>query len=86
MLLSDGNAVDWVKSFKFLSLHINDELKWSIQTDTVVKNKPQFLFNLRRLKIFGLSPKALKLFQMHNKEHPAGLYHRLVRQLLRSQP
>jgi hypothetical protein len=27
-----------------------------------------------------------KLLQMHNREHPAGLYHRLVWQLLRPQP
>ena len=27
-----------------------------------------------------------KLLQMHNREHPGGLYHRLVRQLLRPQP
>ena len=27
-----------------------------------------------------------KLLQMHNREHPVGLYHRLVRQLLRPQP
>ena len=27
-----------------------------------------------------------KLLQMHNREHPVGLYHRLVRQLHRPQP
>ena len=27
-----------------------------------------------------------KLLQMHNREHPGGLYHRLVRQLLHPQP
>ena len=27
-----------------------------------------------------------KLLQMHNREHPVELYHRLVRQLLRPQP
>ena len=47
---------------------------------------PQRLFNLRRLKNFGMSPKTLKLVQMHNWEHPVGLYHRLVRQLQRPQP
>jgi hypothetical protein len=62
------------------------ELKWSTHTDGVVKKAQQSLFNLRRLKKFGLSPKTRKLLQMHNREHPVELYHRLVRQLLRPQP
>ena len=44
---------------KFLSLHITDKLKWSSHTDSVVKKAQQRLFNLRRLKKFGLSPKTL---------------------------
>ena len=77
----DGTVVERVESFKFLSVHITDKLKWSTHTDNVVKKAQQRLFNLRRLEKFGLSPKARKLLQMHNRE-----YHRLVRQLLRPQP
>ena len=51
-----------VESFKFLGVHITDKLKWSIHTDSVVKKAQQRLFNLRRLKTFGLSPKTLKTF------------------------
>ena len=50
-----------------------------------MKKAQQRLFNLRRLKKFGLSPKAHKLLQMHNREHPVGLYLRLVRQLRSAQ-
>ena len=82
----DGTVVERVVSFKFLGVHITDKLNWSTHTDSVVKKAQQRLFNLRRLKKFGLSPKALKLLQMHNREHPGGLYHSLVRQLLRPQP
>jgi hypothetical protein len=39
-----------VKSFKFLGVHITDNLKWSTHTDSVVKKVQQSLFNLRRLK------------------------------------
>ena len=39
-----------VESFKFLGVHITDKLKWSTQTDSVVKKAQQRLFNLRRLK------------------------------------
>ena len=39
-----------------------EKLKWSPHTDSVVKKAQQCLFNLRRLKIFGLSPKSLTNF------------------------
>ena len=45
--------------FKFLSAYITDKMKWSTHTDSVVKKAQQRLFNLRRLKKFGLSPKTL---------------------------
>jgi hypothetical protein len=59
----DRTAVEKVESFKFLCVHITDKLKWSTHTDRVVKKAQQRLFNLRRLKKFGLS---FKLLQMHN--------------------
>jgi hypothetical protein len=82
----DGTVVEGVVSFKLLSVHITDRLKWSTHTDCIVKKAQRRLFNLRRRKKFGLSPKTLKLLQMHNQEHPVRLYHRLVQQLLRPQP
>ena len=54
--------VESVASFKFLGIHITDKLNWSTHTDSVVKKAQQRLFNLRRLKKFGLSPKALTNF------------------------
>jgi hypothetical protein len=58
----DGTALEKVESFKFLGIHITDKLKWSTHTDSVVKKAQQLLLNLRRLKKFGLSPKALTNF------------------------
>jgi hypothetical protein len=55
-----GTAVEKVESFKFLGVHITDKLKWSTHTDSVVKKAQQCLFNLRRLKKFGLSPKTYR--------------------------
>jgi hypothetical protein len=52
----DGAAVERVKSFTFLCLHITENLKWSIHTDSVGNKAQQRLFNLRRLKKFGLAP------------------------------
>ena len=51
-----------VKSFKFLCVHITDNLKWSTHTDSVVKKAHQHLFNIRRLNTFGLAPKTLTIF------------------------
>uniref|UniRef100_A0AAZ3R676 Alkylated DNA repair protein AlkB homologue 8 N-terminal domain-containing protein n=1 Tax=Oncorhynchus tshawytscha TaxID=74940 RepID=A0AAZ3R676_ONCTS len=58
----DGTVVERVVSFKFLGVHITDKLNWSTHTDSIVKKAQQRLFNLRRLKKFGLSPKALTNF------------------------
>ena len=43
-----------VKSFKFLAVHITDDLKWSLHTNSGVKKVQQLLFNLRRLKKFEI--------------------------------
>ena len=51
-----------LESFKFLCAHVTNKLKWSTHTDSVVKKAQQRLFNLRRLKKCGLSPKTLTTF------------------------
>jgi hypothetical protein len=65
--LSTSTGEQWRRwKVKFFGIHIKDKLKCSTHTDSVVKAAQQWLFNLRRLKKFGLSPKTLKLLQMHN--------------------
>ena len=51
-----------IEHFKFLGVHIMDQLKWSTHTDSVVNRAQQWLFNLRRLKKYGLSPITLTNF------------------------
>ena len=36
-ILIDGNVVEQVENFKFLSVHITNKLTWSKHTKTVVK-------------------------------------------------
>ena len=55
----EGTAVKKVESFKFLGVHITDQLKGFTHTNNVVKKAQQRLFNLRRLKKCGLAPKTL---------------------------
>ena len=56
----DRAVVEWVKSFKFLGVHITNELSWSKHTKTVVKMAQQNFFPLRRLKRFGIGPQIIK--------------------------
>ena len=58
----DGDAVEQVESFKFIGVHITNELSWSKHTKTVVKRARQCLFPHRRLKRFGIGPQILKKF------------------------
>ncbi|CDQ73925.1 unnamed protein product [Oncorhynchus mykiss] len=58
----DGAVVEQVKSFKFLGVHITNELSWSKHTKTVVKRVRQNLSPLRRLKRFGMGPQIFKRF------------------------
>ena len=49
-----------VESFKFLGVHITNELLWSKHTKTVVKRARQHLLSLWRLKRFGMGPQIFK--------------------------
>ncbi len=51
----DKTPVERVSSFKFLGVHITEDLTWSAHTDAV-------LFFLRRLRKFGTSPRILRSF------------------------
>ncbi len=52
--------VERVNSFKFLGVHITEDLTWSAHTDAVLKKAHQCLFFLRRLRKFGTSPSILR--------------------------
>ncbi len=58
----DKTPVERVNSFKFLGVHITEDLTWSAHTDAVLKKAHQRLFFLRRLRKFGMSPCILKSF------------------------
>ena len=58
----DGAVVEQVESFKFLRVHITNDLSWSKHNKTVLKRAQQNLFPLMRLKRFGMGPQILKKF------------------------
>ena len=58
----DGAAVEQVEEFKFLGVHLTDDLKWSKHTTHVVKKAQQRLHCLRQLKKFSVSSTILRSF------------------------
>ncbi len=60
----DKTPVERVNSFKFLCVHITEDLTWSTHTDAVLKKSHQRLFFLRRLRKFGMCPSILRSFQI----------------------
>ncbi len=58
----DKTPVERVSSFKFLGVHITEDLTWSAHTDAVLKKAHQRLFFLRQLRKFGTSPSIFRSF------------------------
>ncbi len=58
----DKTPVERVNSFKFLGVHITEDLTWSAHRDAVLKKAHQRLFFLRWLRTFGTSPSILRSF------------------------
>jgi hypothetical protein len=78
-------VMERVESLKFFGVHITNKLSWSKHTKTVVKRAwggkmpfpPQ-----ENEKFWHGSPDPQKVLQLHHREHPDLLHHRLVWQLL----
>ncbi len=75
----DKTRVERVNSFKFLCVHIIEDLTWSAghmvcwcvvhgHTDAVLKKAHQPLFFLRRVRKFGTSPSILRSFYTYTLE------------------
>ncbi|KAK3560141.1 hypothetical protein QTP86_034709, partial [Hemibagrus guttatus] len=54
--------VERVSSFKYLGVHISEDLTWTLNTTQLVKKAQQRLYFLRRLRKFGMSLKILDNF------------------------
>ncbi|TWW72645.1 hypothetical protein D4764_15G0000390 [Takifugu flavidus] len=57
-----GTDVDVVESYKYLGVHLNNNLDWSHNTDALVKTSNSRLFLLRRLRSFGVQGPLLRTF------------------------
>ncbi|KAK3544204.1 hypothetical protein QTP86_008344 [Hemibagrus guttatus] len=56
------SPVERVDSFRYLGVHITQDLSWSCHINTVVKKARQHLYHLRRLRDFRLPSKVLRKF------------------------
>ncbi|TWW68206.1 hypothetical protein D4764_19G0000040 [Takifugu flavidus] len=57
-----GTDVDVVESYKYLGVHLNNNLDWSHNTDALVKKGNSRLFLHRRLRSFGVQGPLLRTF------------------------
>ena len=61
-LMIDGTPVERVSSFKYLGVHISEDLSWTVHMDTVVKKARQRLHHLGLLRRFKVSQRILTSF------------------------
>ncbi|KAI3362572.1 hypothetical protein L3Q82_001607 [Scortum barcoo] len=57
-----GTAVEVVSSFRYLGVHISDDLTWSKNTSCLIRKAHQHLYFLRRLRRAGLGSSVLTSF------------------------
>ncbi|KAI3373987.1 hypothetical protein L3Q82_022554, partial [Scortum barcoo] len=57
-----GTAVEVVSSFRYLGVHISDDLTWSKNTSCLIRKAHQCLYFLRRLRRAGLGSSVLTSF------------------------
>ncbi|KAK1803662.1 hypothetical protein P4O66_021066, partial [Electrophorus voltai] len=57
-----GTTVKRVDSFRYLGVHISQDLSWSSHTNSLAKKARQRLYHLRRLRDFRLPSKVLRNF------------------------
>jgi hypothetical protein len=80
----NGAVVERVESFKFLGVYITNKLSRSKHTKTVEEGTTKLFSPQENEKIWHGSPDPQKVLQLHHREHPDRLHHRLVWQLLGS--
>ncbi len=58
----DGAEVECVANFKFLGVHLSEDLSWTLNTSILIKKARQHLYFLRILREAHLSPHILLNF------------------------
>ncbi|KAK3514234.1 hypothetical protein QTP70_010408 [Hemibagrus guttatus] len=74
------SPVERVDGFRYLGVHITQDLSWSCHINTVVKKAWQCLYHLRRLRYFRLPSKVLRNLLLHHREYSDRKHSNLVRE------
>ncbi len=61
-MVSNGQNIVQGDSCRYLGIHIDNKLTWSVQVENVCIRVQQRLYFLRRLRVFGVNQKVLLLF------------------------
>ncbi len=61
-IYTDGAEVERVASFKFLGVHLSEDLSWTLNISILIKKARQRLYFLRKLREAHLSPHTLLNF------------------------
>lgn len=64
----NGNPVEKVSSYRYLGVHISEDLTWSTHISTLVKKARQRLYHVRRLRKFKISTALQKSFYIATVE------------------
>ncbi|KAK5888208.1 hypothetical protein CesoFtcFv8_016729 [Champsocephalus esox] len=78
----NGTTVERVSSFRFLCVHITEELTWTLHTTTITKKARQRLFFLRRLRRFNMDSRILCNFYRCSIERILTFYRCTVESIL----
>ena len=57
-----GVDIEVVTSYKYLGVHLDNKLDWSLNTDTLYKKGQSHLFFLRKLRSLNICSKMLQMF------------------------
>lgn len=58
----EGDIVEWVETYKYLGLHLDHKLDWTVNCDTLYKKTQSRMYFLRRLRSFNICQKLLQIF------------------------
>ena len=58
----DGETIEVVKTYKYLGVHLNNKLDWSVQANTLYEKGQSRRHFLRRLRVFDVNRDMLHIF------------------------
>ena len=61
-VIIDGETVEQVENYKYLGVHVNNKLDWTVHTSSVISKINQRMFFVRKLNYFKVDKTLISLF------------------------